>query len=109
MSMRTERSLIFAICALAGFAANQAFAFDGRESAASAKKPLPVYQNSLHALNQAIEGLRAGDAASSVDALKYAAAGGQSLAQWKLARMYAAGEGVPHDDAKAYELSLIHI
>ena len=106
MSMRTERSLIFAICALAGFAANQAFAFDGRESAASAKKPLPVYQNSLHALNQAIEGLRAGDAASSVDALKYAAAGGQSLAQWKLARMYAAGEGVPHDDAKAYEYFL---
>jgi TPR repeat protein len=57
-------------------------------------------------LNEAIVGLRAGDSAFSIEALKYAAAGGQSLAQWKLARMYASGEGVPHDDAKAYDYFL---
>ena len=44
----------------------------------------------------------AGDAQSSVQALTYAADGGQPLAQWKLGRMYARGEGVPRDDAKAY-------
>ena len=81
-------------------------ALDGSDTPASIKPTLPLYKNSLHALNQAIEGLRAGDAASSIDALKYAAAGGQSLAQWKLGRMYASGEGVPHDDAKAYEYFL---
>ena len=35
--------------------------------------------------------------------MKYAAAGGESLARWKLAKMYADGDGVPHDDIKAYE------
>ena len=44
----------------------------------------------------------AGDAQSSVQALTYAADGGQPLAQWKLGRMYARGEGVPRDDVKAY-------
>lgn len=88
---------------LAGLSIAPAMALDGRESPAGRKPDMPIYKNSLHALNQAIEGLRAGDPASSVDALKYAAAGGQSLAQWKLGRMYAAGEGVPHDDVKAYE------
>ena len=83
-----------------------ALALDGSDSPAGVTPPMPLFKNSLHALNEAILGLRSGDAASSVEALKYAAAGGQSLAQWKLARMYAAGEGVPHDDAKAYEYFL---
>ena len=69
----------------------------------ASSRPCRCFKNSLQALNHAIAGLRAGDAAASVEALKYAAAGGQSLAQWKLGRMYASGEGVPHDDAKAYE------
>ncbi len=104
------RTILFALCALTGLAAasgpSPAWALDGTDTPASIKPALPLYKNSLHALNQAIEGLRAGDAASSIDALKYAAAGGQSLAQWKLGRMYAAGEGVPHDDAKAYDYFL---
>lgn len=104
MRMLEKKVLLAACIALA--CAGPALALDGTETPASAKPALPIYKNSLHALNQAIEGLRAGDAASSVDALKYAAAGGQSLAQWKLGRMYAAGEGVPHDDAKAYEYFL---
>ena len=49
-----------------------------------------------------MQDLLAGDAQSSVQALTYAADGGQPLAQWKLGRMYARGEGVPRDDAKAY-------
>jgi TPR repeat protein len=114
MSMRETkhlvRTVLLTLCALSGVALVSALsparALDGTDTPASIKPALPLYKNSLHALNQAIEGLRAGDAASSIDALKYAAAGGQSLAQWKLGRMYAAGEGVPHDDAKAYDYFL---
>ncbi len=100
-----EKKLLLAFFLSASLAA-PALALDGTDSPASIKPAMPLYKNPLHALNQAIEGLRAGDAASSIDALKYAAAGGQSLAQWKLGRMYASGEGVPHDDAKAYEYFL---
>ncbi|MDB5543461.1 MAG: sel1 repeat family protein [Hyphomicrobiales bacterium] len=99
-----EKSWLIAFLVV-GLAA-PALALDGADRPASIKPAMPLYNNSLHALNEAIEGLRAGDAASSVDALKYAAAGGQSLAQWKLGRMYAAGEGVSHDDAKAYDYFL---
>ena len=44
-----------------------------------------------------------GHARTAVAALEYAAEGGESLAQWKLGKMYAAGDGVPHDDAKAFD------
>ena len=98
-----EKALLLSLCV--GLSA-PALALDGSDSPAGVAPPMPLFKNSLHALNEAIMGLRTGDAASSVEALKYAAAGGQSLAQWKLARMYAAGEGVPHDDAKAYEYFL---
>jgi len=54
------------------------------------------------ALQAGVHDLMAGDAQSSVQALTYAADGGQPLAQWKLGRMYARGEGVARDDIKAY-------
>jgi len=47
--------------------------------------------------------VRSGHSRSALAALEYAAEGGESLAQWKLGRMYADGDGVPHDDAKAFE------
>ena len=36
-------------------------------------------------------------------ALQYAADQGQPVAQWKLGRMYAEGDGVPHDDLRAFD------
>jgi TPR repeat protein len=66
------------------------------------KIPLKSFKSAQQALRMGIEELRAGDSKSSIQALEYAAAGGQSLAQWKLGRMYADGDGVPHDDLKAY-------
>ena len=45
----------------------------------------------------------AGDAQSSVQALTYAAEGGETLAQWKLGSIYAAGEVVPRNDVLAYK------
>ena len=89
-----------------GLACLPALALDGAEPAAKASAPLSIFKNPQHALQQGLESYHAGDAKSSVEALKYAADGGQSLAQWKLARMYASGDGVPLDDRKAYDYFL---
>jgi TPR repeat protein len=40
---------------------------------------------------------------TSLSALQYAAEGGHSIAQWKLGRMYANGDGVAQDDVRAFE------
>jgi len=80
-----------------------ASALDGSQPATLDKIPLKLFKSAQQALRAGIDDLRAGDAKSSVEALKYAAAGGQSLAQWKLGRMYAQGQGVPHDDLQAYQ------
>jgi uncharacterized protein len=82
--------------------ASPAWALDGSQPAPE-KIPMRLFKSAQQALRMGIEELRAGDSKSSVEALKYAAEGGQSLAQWKLGRMYADGDGVPHDDLKAYE------
>jgi hypothetical protein len=42
-------------------------------------------------------------AASSLSALQNAAEGGHPVAQWKLGRMYADGDGVAQDDLRAFE------
>jgi TPR repeat protein len=63
----------------------------------------PIFKNPRAALRMGLEGYQAGDFASSVRALKYAADGGQPLAQWKLGQMYATGDGVPSDHVMAYE------
>ncbi len=41
--------------------------------------------------------------AASLTALQYAAEGGHPIAQWKLGRMYAIGDGVARDDLRAFE------
>lgn len=91
-------ALAFALAAAA-----PAFALDGSQPTTLDKIPLKLFKSAQQALRAGIDDLRAGDAKSSVEALKYAAAGGQSLAQWKLGRMYAQGQGVPHDDYQAYQ------
>jgi len=78
-------------------------AFDGPDKAAPAGKALDMFKDPRQALQSALESYRAGNPASSVEALKYAAAGGEPLAQWKLGKMYADGDGVPRDDYKAYQ------
>jgi hypothetical protein len=97
-----ERSAVLALAfALAG--SLPAAALDGSQPTTLDKIPLKMFKSAQQALRAGIDDLRAGDAKSSVEALKYAAAGGQSLAQWKLGRMYAQGQGVPHDDYQAYQ------
>jgi len=71
----------------------------GRDDAAT----LQMFRDPHAALRAGLESYHAGDAATSVEALRYAADGGVALAQWKLGRMYADGDGVTRDDAKAYD------
>jgi TPR repeat protein len=49
------------------------------------------------------EALRAGEKAKAVTSLQYAAEAGHALAQWKLGRMYAEGDGVPQNNLRAFE------
>src|SRR5881397_1445022 len=77
-------------------------ALDGPETVGMSTKPLPIFKNPRQALREGLDSYRSGNAKNSVDALQFAAQGGESLARWKLGRMYADGDGVERDDIKAY-------
>jgi uncharacterized protein len=77
-------------------------ALDGPDMS-TVTKPLPIFKNPRQALREGLDSYRSGDAKHSVDALQFAAEGGESLARWKLGRMYADGDGVARDDYKAYQ------
>ncbi|WP_246207061.1 tetratricopeptide repeat protein [Methylocystis heyeri] len=64
---------------------------------------LPMFKDPQTALRAGIESYHSGARSASVEALRYAADGGESLAQWKLAKMYADGDGVTRDDRKAFD------
>ncbi|SFK22789.1 tetratricopeptide repeat protein [Methylocapsa palsarum] len=78
-------------------------ALEGAGVSGAAADKAPLYKTPRAALQAGLEEFRSGDATSALAALTYAAAGGESLAQWKLAKIYANGEGVARDDLKAYE------
>lgn len=96
--------------ALIGVAA-PAQAFDGNAEGGSsaaltppASLPLPPGARPVdEAFRSGTQALRSGQTAKGVDALRYAADQGHPAAQWKLGRMYADGDGVKRDDAKAFE------
>jgi uncharacterized protein len=85
-----------------GLYATAHFAFEAGDSARVEKAPLKVSATPRAALKAGLEGFRA-DSATAIEALKIAAQGGEHLAQWKLAKIYASGDGAPRDDLKAYE------
>lgn len=102
--MRTSCVKVAAICGLVSWVSmSPAFALDGQQAPPTAKAPLPLFKNPHEAQRKGFDLYRSGDRASSVEALKFAADGGQSAAQWKLGRMYAEGDGVGRDDVKAYQ------
>ncbi len=80
-------------------------AFDGTPQPATGgeKIPMQIFKNPEAALRAGLEDFKTGDSRSGLQALKYAADAGESLARWKLAKMYADGDGVPQDDEKAYD------
>ncbi len=99
---RDRRNVAILAAVLIPVAAASSFAFDGATTGAPARIAPKNYANAEQALRAGLDDLNAGNAASCVDALTYAAEGGQPVAQWKLGEMYADGVGVSRDDGKAY-------
>ena len=99
-----SRVVLLSCGGLACLAPVCARALDGTETPAMTRvAPARAFKSASDALRQGLEADKAGDVKSSLAALEYAADGGRSLALYKLGKMYAEGEGVAHDDAKAYE------
>jgi len=99
--MRTSR-LIAVILGAAVLGPGAALALD------AAPRPQPLmpatkYGSAREALRTGMRDYNAGDKLGAVQALEYAAGQGHMLALWKLGRMYADGDGVQHDDLKAFE------
>src|SRR6478735_9168637 len=110
--MRTSRRIILALMLGAAPVAGPGFAFDGAPAKEDAALPLVAAQPgtvAAQALNaQALKKVAAPVTASaatapSLTSLQYAAEGGHPVAQWKLGRMYADGDGVAQDDLRAFE------
>jgi uncharacterized protein len=60
-------------------------------------------QTPVEAFRSGAQALRAGEKAKAVTSLQYAAEQGHALAQWKLGRMYAEGDGVERSDLRAFD------
>ena len=112
--MRTSRRIIFALMLGATPVAAPGFAFDG--APANPDAALPVVSQPGSAATQAlnVQALKktvpastttvtATATAPTLNSLQYAAEGGHPVAQWKLGRMYADGDGVTQDDVRAFE------
>ncbi len=76
-----------------------AFAFDGTRTPSGTKPTVTPRE----AFVSGAQSLRSGEMEKGLTSLQYAAEQGHALAQWKLARMYAAGDGVPRNDRRAFD------
>ncbi len=104
--MRTSRRIIFALVLGAAPVAAPVFGFDGSPVDSEAAIPVASPQpGTAVPLKKAIPSASVPAAVStnSLSSLQYAAEGGHPIAQWKLGRMYAEGEGVAQDDLRAFD------
>jgi uncharacterized protein len=103
--MRTSEALVrgalIGAGLLAALLAAPAMAFDGSKSDDAMAAAPPA--TAMEAFRSGTHWLKAGEKAKAVHSLEYAAEKGHALAQWKLGRMYAEGDGVTQDDLKAFE------
>ena len=102
--MRTSRRAIVAFVLGAGALAAPALAFDG--APVNPKDATIPVVTTLPGTAATMRGRIAPATApqeTSLSALQYAAEGGHPIAQWKLGRMYANGDGVAQDDLRAFE------
>jgi len=94
--MRISRLLICSAIIGLAFGLEPTMPFDGTPSPDKPVSP-------SDAVRAATEALKSGQKTRAVTALQYAAEHGQGVALWQLGRMYAEGDGVPRDDARAFE------
>ena len=103
--MRTSRRIIFALL-LGAAPAAPAFGFDGSPVNADVAIPVVAAQpGTVAPLKKTVPpgSVPAAISTNSLTSLQYAAEGGHPIAQWKLGRMYADGEGVAQDDLRAFD------
>lgn len=101
--MRTSRRAIVAFVLGVSALAAPALAFDGAPVNKDATIPVVT---ALPGTATTVRGKAAPGVVpqeTSLSALQYAAEGGHPIAQWKLGRMYANGDGVAQDDVRAFE------
>src|SRR6266446_6383826 len=99
--MRISRRISFALMLGAMPVATQGFAFDGAPVGSDTAIPVVSAQpGAAAALKKAVP---PSTAPASLTSLQYAAEGGHPVAQWKLGRMYADGDGVAQNDLRAFE------
>ena len=102
--MRTFERIIFAWFLVIAPLSGPASAFDGAPVNQDAAIPVVSAQpGAAGALRKTVPPSAAAVPDTSLSALQYAAEGGHPVAQWKLGRMYASGDGVAQDDVRAFE------
>ena len=101
--MRIVESLLSVVVFGAGLLAGSALAFDGSKSDSGSAMAAVAPTSAMEAFRSGAHWLKAGEPAKAVHSLEYAAEMGHPLAQWKLGRMYAEGDGVTQNDFKAFE------
>src|SRR6476619_3631462 len=99
--MRISRRIILALMLGATPLATQGFAFDGAPVSPDTAIPVVSAQPGAAAALKKVIPPSTPD--TSLTSLQYAAEGGHPVAQWKLGRMYADGDGVAQDDLRAFE------
>lgn len=99
--MRTSSLIALALAIVLG-GATSARALDVASRSPSSTSSLK-FGSAADAVRSGVRNYNAGDKAGAARALEYAATQGHALALWKLGRMYADGDGVPHNDFKAFE------
>jgi len=110
--MRTSRRIIVALLLGAAplAAPGSGFAFDGAPANPQdttipmiSAQPGAAQTLTGPALKKVAAPATAAATVPSLNSLQYAAEGGHPIAQWKLGRMYADGDGVAQDDVRAFE------
>lgn len=99
--MRTFERIIAALMLGTALAAAPAFAFDGAP-VNQRDTTIPVLSGPTGAVSGNKNPATSAQVPDSLKALQYAAEDGHPVAQWKLGRMYAAGDGVARDDLRAF-------
>src|SRR6266404_4000436 len=99
--MRISRRISFALMLGAMPVATHGFAFDGAPVGSDTAIPVVSAQPGAAAALKKVIPPSTPD--TSLTSLQYAAEGGHPVAQWKLGRMYADGDGVTQDDLRAFE------
>ncbi len=100
--MRIVETLLRVVVVVgAGLLAAPATAFDGSKADGAMAAAPPM--TAMEAFRSGASQLKSGEKVKALHSLEYAAENGHALAQWKLGRMYAEGDGVAQDNLKAFE------